>query len=357
MRRSIAEILNFNMFGIPMTGADICGFKGNTTMELCTRWTQLGSLYPFARNHNNNSTAGQEPWLFGPNHLEMQKLAVQIRYYLMPYLKTVYYGITLRGGMMWKPTFFAYPLDSNLYDTHSQDNFMIGDSLLVHPVLTEGATSVAAYFANDTWYDFYTGAARTPDLNGMMTIPCALNDPIPISVKGGSIIPIFEAASHAHSTTDLLTSSVSLAVFMSYGSSIGFWYNEDGMNTYGTYRNMVFYAITAKDNSIRMYVFAGDVNVDDDHTIPPHSLSKFYIIGNPVSFSYATQINNDGDEVTMQAATDYDPESGMTTVYVNEGINAAEDNTYTFYAYNSTAVDFPDRLEIASEVEEHLVFA
>jgi len=88
MQRSIADILNFNMFGIPMTGADICGFNGNTTMELCTRWTQLGALYPFARNHNNKptETTSQEPWQFGPNHLEMQKLAVQIRYYLMPYL-------------------------------------------------------------------------------------------------------------------------------------------------------------------------------------------------------------------------------------------------------------------------------
>ena len=65
LRYSIAGVMNFNMFGIPMVGPDTCGYESaglETTeeQELCLRWIQAATFFPFARQ--NTETAGLEPW-------------------------------------------------------------------------------------------------------------------------------------------------------------------------------------------------------------------------------------------------------------------------------------------------------
>lgn len=47
LQRSVVQLLEFSLFGIPWVGADICGFQDNVTPELCLRWSQVRSFFCF----------------------------------------------------------------------------------------------------------------------------------------------------------------------------------------------------------------------------------------------------------------------------------------------------------------------
>ena len=212
MGYSIPGIFNFQIFGIPLIGADICGFKSNTTEELCCRWYQLGTLYPFSRNHNSNDTIPQEPWAFGPLLLEVSNLAIRNKYSLINYYYTVMFRLALEGGSAFKPTFFEYPSDVRLQFEHSQDNFMVGSALLVHPVLQPGVSTVSAYFPADIWYNWYSGKLVTTPFNRTLVLEAPLNGYINIHVRGGRIVPKNDGYNTANTVQKLRFANITLVI-------------------------------------------------------------------------------------------------------------------------------------------------
>ena len=52
LKQSIIGMMEFSLFGFSYTGADICGFFGESEEELCTRWMQLGAFYPYNRERS-----------------------------------------------------------------------------------------------------------------------------------------------------------------------------------------------------------------------------------------------------------------------------------------------------------------
>lgn len=57
LKKSVTGIMLSNMFGMPLSGAPICGYNGNTTAELCARWHYLGAFQPLSWNHNSKDAS------------------------------------------------------------------------------------------------------------------------------------------------------------------------------------------------------------------------------------------------------------------------------------------------------------
>ncbi|KAJ8037783.1 Lysosomal alpha-glucosidase [Holothuria leucospilota] len=189
---SITGILNFNMFGIPLVGADICGFQGNTNEELCVRWHQLGAFYPFSRNHNSLSCGpvtciDQDPGAWSSSAQDIIREALTTRYLLLPYLYTLFAGAHENGTTVVRPLFFEYPSDPATYSVDRQ--FLWGSSLLISPVLEQGATSVESVLPAGVWYDFYNGTALLATKTQNFTLDAPL-DKINLHLREGSILPL-----------------------------------------------------------------------------------------------------------------------------------------------------------------------
>ncbi len=85
MAQSIDGVLQFQIFGIHLIGADICGFNRNTDEELCNRWMMLGAFLPFMRNHNTIGAIAQEPFRWD-SVANASRIAIGKRYELLPSL-------------------------------------------------------------------------------------------------------------------------------------------------------------------------------------------------------------------------------------------------------------------------------
>lgn len=197
-------------YGIPLVGADICGFNGNTTAALCQRWMELGAFYPFSRNHNTGNklhtveefdvrsttslfqntddAIDQDPVALGPAVVDASKKALMTRYMLLPYLYTLFWHAHAHGQTVARPLFFEFPYDRQTYAMDTQ--FLWGGGLMVAPVLTEDTELIEVYLPRSLWFSIYS--LQLISAGGKWTsIPAPL-DTIPVMLRGGHILPTQE---------------------------------------------------------------------------------------------------------------------------------------------------------------------
>ncbi|KAJ3133689.1 hypothetical protein HK100_004149 [Physocladia obscura] len=181
---SIPMLLTIGVSGVTFCGADVGGFFGNPDNELLVRWYQIGSLQPFFRAHAHIDAKRREPWLAGEPYTGLMRESVRRRYRIMPYLYTLFWEANQNGVPVMRPLMYEFPGDEATYA--AEDAFMVGDTLLVHPVVQPDVSTVQVYLPpSSNWYDYDTFA---PVKSGHSTVATPL-EKVPIFIRGGTIIP------------------------------------------------------------------------------------------------------------------------------------------------------------------------
>ena len=181
---SIPMFQSLGLSGQPFVGSDVGGFMGRGNGELLTRSYQVSFLAPFCRNHKTIDGYDQEPWRFGSYYEDIIRKYLKLRYEFLPFLYTTLETAHRTGVPLFRPLVLNYQNDSNTYNL--DDQFMVGDDLLVAPILRPGITNRLVYLPRGTWYDYWTNK-KYP--GGTMIRVDAPLETVPIFVRGGAIIP------------------------------------------------------------------------------------------------------------------------------------------------------------------------
>jgi len=207
LKQSIRFALSLGMVGIPYNGPDIGGFGGSPSPELFARWFQMAAFLPFFRTHCAVFAPRREPWVFGEPTTSIIRGALKLRYRLLPYFYTLAWAASQKGAPLVRPLFWLDESDSSLRSV--DDQFLLGDALLVAPVVQQGAKTRRVVLPKGRWARFSIsdfrfsispgeevvrgmgGRDEVLEGPGEVEVPVTMEE-VPVFVREGSVIPMRE---------------------------------------------------------------------------------------------------------------------------------------------------------------------
>ena len=178
LRDQLTAGLHIGIAGIPWWTTDTGGFFGDVTAEgfseLLIRWFEFSAFSPVLRLHGDRgphdipplsdldhgggfSPTGRpnEVWSYGEEVETVLRQYVRIRTELKSYLRGAFHEASEKGYPVMRTLFFEFPEDAEAWEIG--DEYMLGSTLLVAPVLYEGMRSRKVYLPRGEWEDFFTG--------------------------------------------------------------------------------------------------------------------------------------------------------------------------------------------------------
>ncbi|MDR2975662.1 MAG: glycoside hydrolase family 31 [Propionibacteriaceae bacterium] len=167
-RWSIMAGLNAAASGVVYWGWDIAGFSGPTPdAELYIRAMAASAFVPIMQyhsefNHHRRPSRDRTPWNIAAQTGDAAVIGevrqiVELRERLIPYLAAQARAAVTTSKPLMRPMFFDFVDDPVIWEHPLQ--WMLGDDLLVTPVLEPGANDWPVYLPRGSWVDAWCGEA------------------------------------------------------------------------------------------------------------------------------------------------------------------------------------------------------
>jgi alpha-glucosidase len=286
--------LNVPMFttlglsGEPFVGSDVGGFIGRANGEFLVRSYQIGFLAPYFRNHHAIDGYDQEPWRFGKYYEDIIRKYLKLRYRLLPFLYTTLEEAHRTGVPLFRPLMLNYQDDPNTYNL--DDQFIIGEDLLVAPIVKPDVTSRLVYLPKGTWYDYWTNKKYS---GGTMIRVEAPLETVPVFVRAGAIIPFGPQMSYVGEKP---VDPITFAIYPDEkGSATTTLYEDDGLSP--AYKQGVFRRTKI---DVRRAARGYRVNIDAPQGSYNPGARKFSFVIKPGTPGRAMAVADDGRARTIE---------------------------------------------------------
>ncbi|MBW7881931.1 MAG: hypothetical protein H3C34_04715 [Caldilineaceae bacterium] len=195
-QRSIVAGLSAAASGVLFWGWDIAGFsEALPGAELYLRATAMAAFCPIMQFHSEYRAPGAPSKDRTPWHIQEQtgderviplyRFYARVRMNLLPYLVNEAAYTTASGEPMMRP--LLLDAHANPQAWRIQDQYCLGRSLLVAPVVTEGANTRRLYLPAGEWYDLWQG--RLVAGEDWIEVYAPL-ERLPVHVRAGTILPL-----------------------------------------------------------------------------------------------------------------------------------------------------------------------
>jgi alpha-D-xyloside xylohydrolase len=178
---SIAMGLGLGPSGFPFYGADTGGYRHSPPpKEVLIRWLEQTALSPVMQTGNS---ASDTPWERDAETLALYRDYARLHLRLFPYLWTYAMRLAQDGRAIMRPLGLAYPA----LGEHPSDTYLLGDHLLVAPVVEAGATSRRVKFPPGRWIDWWDGTVHEGGTEAVVPAPL---EKLPLFLAEGGIVPM-----------------------------------------------------------------------------------------------------------------------------------------------------------------------
>jgi alpha-glucosidase len=170
----VPAMLNLGISGVPYVTHDIAGFSGGpSTKELYLRWTELGAFTPYMRTHQGGKKLLNWSWKSDAETSAHFARFARIHRALAPELQALAAAAATTSAPIVRHLMLADPDDPGSRGV--SDEYLLGDAMLVAPVVVQGATTRDVYLPPGTWYHVWTGTAYTGPAT--ITVPAPIGSP------------------------------------------------------------------------------------------------------------------------------------------------------------------------------------